>query len=193
MENQSQNPANSGETRRKFIKKAGTAAAVVASAKVIPTPVYGQNQAPSTGRVIGANDRINVGYIGVGGQGQAHVRSMKGHAGESNLEQVAVCDVSETRMNQARKIIGKEVPGYIDHRKLLERNDIDAVCIATVDHWHTPISIDAMESGRHVYVEKPMTRYLSEAFKIHDVVKKTGMKLQVGSQGCSAAKYHKAA
>jgi hypothetical protein len=101
MENQVPNPANSGETRRKFIKKAGTAAAVVASSNIITTPVYGQNQAPSTGRVIGANDRINVGYIGVGGQGQAHVRSMKGHAGESNLEQVAVCDVSKSRMNQA--------------------------------------------------------------------------------------------
>ena len=193
MEKQAPNPTNSGETRRKFIKKAGTAAAVVASSNIITTPVYGQNQAPSSGRVIGANDRINVGYVGVGGQGQAHVRSMKGHAGESNLEQVAVCDVSKTRMDQARKIIGRDVPGYEDHRKLLERKDIDAVCIATVDHWHTPISIDAMNSGRHVYVEKPMTRYMSEAFKIHDVVKKTGLKLQVGSQGCSARKYHKAA
>mgnify|MGYP005659652329 FL=1 len=175
MEKQAPNPTNSGETRRKFIKKAGTAAAVVASSNIITTPVYGQNQAPSSGRVIGANDRINVGYVGVGGQGQAHVRSMKGHAGESNLEQVAVCDVSKTRMDQARKIIGRDVPGYEDHRKLLERKDIDAVCIATVDHWHTPIAIDTMNSGRHVYVEKPMTRYMSEAFKIHDVVKKTGL------------------
>lgn len=186
---QKQNANQSGESRRNFIKKAGTAAAVMASAKL---PIYGQNQAPSSG-VLGANDRIRVGYIGVGGQGQAHVRSMKGIAGESNIEQVALCDVSETRIHQARKIIGKDVDGYIDHRKLLDRKDIDAVCIATVDHWHKPISIDAMESGRHVYIEKPMTRYLSEAFEIYDVVKKTGMKLQVGSQGCSARKYHKAA
>ena len=76
---------------------------------------------------------------------------------------------------------------------MLDRNDIDAVVIATVDHWHTKISVDAMNSGKHVYVEKPMTRYLGEAFEIYDTCKKTGKILQVGSQGCSDAKWHKAA
>ncbi len=193
MKKQSHNPANSGETRRKFIKRAGAAAAVVASSNIIKTPVYGQSQAPASGRVIGANDRIRIGYIGVGGQGQAHVRNMKKYAGENNIEQVAVCDVSNTRMEQARKGIGRNVPGYKDHRQLLERKDIDAVCIATVDHWHTQTAIDSMDSGRDVYVEKPLTRYLNEAFAIYDTVKRTGRVLQVGSQGCSAKKYHKAA
>ena len=191
MNETSMRPADS-ESRRAFIQKAGTAAAVVA-ASGLATPVYGQNQAPSTGKVLGANDRIGVGYIGVGGQGQAHVRSMHRAAGENNIEQVAVCDVSKTRMEQARSIIGRNVPGHEDHRELLERKDVDAVCIATVDHWHTVTAIDAMESGRHVYVEKPMTRYLSEAFAIRDCVERTGKVLQVGSQGCSAGKYHKAA
>ncbi len=193
MKFSSQHEVTGAETRRHFIQKAGTAAAVVASANIVSTPVYGQNQAPSTGKVIGANDRIRVGYIGVGGQGQAHVRSMKKHAGENNIEQVAVCDVSKTRIEEARNLIGQAVPGYEDHRELLDRKDLDAICISTVDHWHTITAVDAMESGRDVYVEKPLTRYLREAFEIQDAVKRTGRLLQVGSQGCSARKYHRAA
>ncbi len=192
MNESSTGPGSGSESRRKFIQKAGTAAAVVAATPLIE-PIYGQGQAPAAGNVAGANERIRVGYIGVGGQGQAHVRSMHRHAGENNIEQVAVCDVSQTRMDQARSIIGRNVPGYIDHRELLEKEDLDAVCISTVDHWHTICAVDSMEAGCHVYVEKPMTRYLSEAFEIHDCVRKTGRVLQVGSQGCSAGKYHKAA
>jgi len=106
---------------------------------------------------------------------------------------VAVCDVWTKRIEGAKQFIGGDCQGYDDYRKLLDRKDIDAVTIATVDHWHTGISIAALESGKHVYVEKPMTRYLQEAFDIHDAVKRTGKILQVGSQGCSDAKWHKAA
>ena len=118
---------------------------------------------------------------------------MKEHAGENNIVQIAVCDVSKTRIADAKKIIGGPCDGFEDHRKLLEKKDIDAVCIATVDHWHTQCSIDSMNAGKHVYVEKPMTRYLGEAFAIYDAVKRTKKTLQVGSQGCSDAKWHKAA
>src|SRR5580704_11539067 len=83
-------PASGLTTRREFIKKASTAAAVVAATNLFKTPVYGQNQAPSPGRVIGANDRIVVGYIGVGNQGMAHVRSQKDNASANNIAQVAV-------------------------------------------------------------------------------------------------------
>jgi predicted dehydrogenase len=183
----------SGGTRRQFLKTTATAAAVAATTNVLKTPVYGQNTAPSTGRVIGANDRIVVAHIGVGGQGMAHVRSIKGAAGDNNVAQAAVCDVWQKRIESSKAFIGGGVTGYEDHRKLLERNDIDAVVIATVDHWHTKISVDAMNAGKHVYVEKPMTRYLGEAFEIHDTVKKTRKILQVGSQGCSDAKWHKTA
>lgn len=195
MNDNQQTPLGNGASRREFLKKTATAAAAVAATNLFKTPVYGQNQAPSPGRVIGANDRITVGYIGVGGQGQAHVKSMKENASANNIVQVAVCDVSKSRIAQAREIIEPVNPcqGFEDHRKLLERKDIDAVCIATVDHWHTQCSVDAMNAGKHVYVEKPMTRYLGEAFTIYDTVKRTGKKLQVGSQGCSDAKWHKAA
>src|SRR5215831_5620148 len=73
--NTKNSPANSAETRRSFLKKAAAAAAVVSTTNPFKTPVYGQTQAPSPGRVIGANDRIAVAYVGVGGQGMAHVRS----------------------------------------------------------------------------------------------------------------------
>jgi predicted dehydrogenase len=117
---------------------------------------------------------------------------------QANVVQAAVCDVWKKRIESSKAYIekdnaGAKVEGYDDYRKLLERKDIDAIVCATVDHWHTKVSVDAMNGGKHVYVEKPMTRYLGEAFEIYDTVKKTGKKLQVGSQGCSDAKWHKAA
>jgi predicted dehydrogenase len=180
-------------SRREFIKKSAAATATVAIVNQLKTPVYGQNQAPSTGRVIGANDRIVLGFVGVGGQGMAHVNSIKTHAADNNVSLAAVCDVSKHRVDDAKAAIGSDCEGFLDYRKLLERKDIDAVCCSTVDHWHTRISIDSMNAGKHVYVEKPMTRYLPEAFEIYDACKKTGEVLQVGSQGCSDAKWHKAA
>lgn len=194
MKNQP-NPAP--ESRRTFIQKTATVAAAVAATNIFKTPVYGQNQAPSTGRVIGANDRIVVGFVGLGGQGfNAHVRQMKEHLAAHNVVQAAVCDVSKHRTAEVKAFVekdGGQCEGFSDYRKLLERKDIDAVVCATVDHWHTKVSIDSMNAGKHVYVEKPMTRYLGEAFDIYDTVKKTGKILQVGSQGCSDLRWHKAA
>jgi predicted dehydrogenase len=190
---QKNQPQHDGDSRRQFIKRATTAAAVVASTNLFKTPVYGQNQAPSTGRVIGANDRIQVGFVGVGGQGMAHVNSMKEHTGETNVSLAAVCDVWTKRVERAKATIGGSCEGFDDYRKLLERKDIDAICCSTVDHWHTRVSVDSMNAGKHVYVEKPMTRYLGEAFEIYDTVKRTGKKLQVGSQGSTDKKYHKCA
>ncbi len=198
MDTQNTIPMAGGDTRRDFIKKTATAAAAVAATGLFKTPVYGQSTAPSTGRVIGANDRIAVAYIGVGGQGMAHVRSQKAHAGDNNIAQIAVCDIWKKRLQESKAYIenensGAKVEAFEDYRKLLDHKDIDAVVVSTVDHWHTRTSVDAMNAGKHVYVEKPMTRYLGEAFEIYDTVKKTGKTLQVGSQGCSDLKWHKAA
>jgi len=92
-----------------------------------------------------------------------------------------------------KDFIGGDCQGYDHYPNLLERKDIDAVVIATHDPMHGRISMDALNAGKHVYCEKPLTRYLPEAFQVHDTVKKTGKILQVGSQGCSAAGWHKAA
>lgn len=152
-------------------------------------------------RVAGANDRIAVGYIGIGGppsntpgMGLAHVRSQKQFAARYNLAQAAVCDLYSRRNDLAKQAIGDaRVTAYDDYRKLLERKDIDAVVVSTHDVWHARVSIDALEAGKHVYCEKPLTRYLGEAFNVHDAVKRTGKIFQIGVQSCSASAWHKAA
>src|SRR3954463_10755466 len=112
--------SNGSESRRSFIKKTAALTATVATNGILKTPVYGQNQAPSTGRVIGANDRIVVAYVGTGSQGMTHVRSQKTHAGENNIAQAAVCDIYKKRLDNARATIEcKDVDAYSDHRKLL--------------------------------------------------------------------------
>lgn len=192
MEKNTNTPSAGAETRRSFIKKAATVAAVAATPAVFKTPVYGQSQAPSTGRVIGANDRIVVGFIGLGGQGTFHLRNILANADKNNTTVGAVCDLWEKR----REAAAAEATGakaYEDYRALLDQKDIDAVVCATVDHWHAQVSIDTMKAGKHVYCEKPMSRYLGEAFQVWDTVKATGKVFQVGAQGCSDAKWHKAA
>ena len=119
------------ETRRSFLKKAATTAAAVSATNLFKTPVYGQSQAPSAGRVIGANDRIAVAYVGVGSQGTAHLRSQKEHAQENNIVQAAVCDLWQKRLDAARQFVGvPDSAAFRDHRKLLERKDIDAITVA---------------------------------------------------------------
>ena len=200
MENNKTSPEPGGASRREFIKKTATAAAAIATTSLFKTPVYGQNQAPSTGRVIGANDRIVVGYIGIGGKpsnspgmGMAHLESQQRNAGDNNIAQAAVCDLYSTRRISGQGSRRRDCQAYDDYRKLLERKDIDAVVIATHDIWHAQCTIDAVEAGKHVYCEKPMTRYLDEAHAVHEAVKRTGKVMQVGSQGCTAAAWHKAA
>ncbi len=186
---------SSGLPRREFIKKTATAAAAVASTSLFKTPVYGQNQAPAPGRVIGANDRIGVAVVGVGyGIGKDHLQGLHQNATQNNIVVAAACDLYSKRRDWAKETAElKDSDIYVDHRKLLERKDVDAVLIATHDPWHAGVTVDAVEAGKSVYCEKPLTRYLGEAFKVYDTVKRTGRIFQVGSQGCSAAGWRKCA
>lgn len=203
------------DSRRNFLKKGALAAGAMmaAGAGVKAAPArHRYLNVPAKGSVLGANDRLNVGFIGVGGQGfSAHVRTLTNadgdfnswHNYEYNAIGVAGCDLYSGRrervfnhldgVRQKRSLGDYKVQTYQDHRKLLDDKDIDVVFIGTVDHWHAQIAIDAMKAGKHVYCEKPMTRYLGEAFSVYDTVKETGMKFQVGSQYCTEAKWHKAA
>ena len=201
-------PATNGLPRRDFIRKTAAAAAAVAASPLLKTPVYGQTQAPSAGRVIGANDRIQVAVVGVGfGIGANHFVGIQEKAAENNVVIVAGADVFSKRRawmtgevavpyaNENKPLANplKAADVYDDYRKILDRKDVDAVVVATHDPWHAQITIDSLESGRHVYCEKPLTRYLGEAFQVYDTVKKTGKVFQIGSQGCSAGGYAKCA
>ncbi len=182
-----------GESRRSFIRRTAALAAVASTPGILKMPVYGQNQAPSA-NVTGANNRIAVGYIGTGKQGMEHIRTQKKFAKENNITQAAACDLYAKHLAAAKSYLGlSDADGFADHRRLLERKDIDAVIISTVDNWHAQCSVDAVEAGKHVLCEKPMTRYLGEAWQVYDAVKKSGKVYVIGSQGCMDAKWHKAA
>ncbi len=193
-----------GSSRRDFLKRATAAATVAGAASSLVGCATGQGGvassvssgvAPYAGRVLGANDKIVCGFVGVGGQGYgAHVSTCKDvDESANNIALAAICDVSKHRVEAGKAKAGPQAKGYSDYRRVLERKDIDVIFCATVDHWHTRITCDALTAGKHVYVEKPMTRYLGEAFEIYDTVQRTGKLVQVGSQGCSDKKWHKAA
>src|SRR5580658_251074 len=107
-----------GATRREFIKKTTIAAAAAASVNLFKTPIYGQDTAPSA-NVAGANNRLHVGYIGTGAQGQFHITTQKAAAAANNIEQVAVCDLSKARQQAAQAIIGGNVKLFTNYEELL--------------------------------------------------------------------------
>ncbi len=128
------------------------------------------------------NETINLGLIGCGGR----MRSLiKGLAPIPGVRIVAVCDVYDDFLRSTHVSVGgrdREVYQTRNYRKILERKDIDAVIVATPDHWHTPITIDAIEAGKDVYVEKPVTHKLEEGPRLIEAKRRTGRVIQVGAQ-----------
>src|SRR5881296_2613969 len=145
-------------SRRDFLKTTALAAGALAAPRL------------STGAVFGANDRITFAVIGCGGMGTGHLGSLVKRSEADNIKVVAVSDVYQRRLTRAKGICQGD--GYLDYRKPLERKDVDAVLIATPDHWHAKISMDAMDAGKHVYVEKPMTHTVEQALQLRDAVKR---------------------
>ncbi len=143
---------------------------------------------PASARQLGANDRINTAHVGVGGQGTGLLRQVVKRAeGEGGVKVVAVCDLYTRRMNRAKELAGLDDSGtYHDYRELLQRDDIDVVFIATPDHWHAPIAIAAMKSGRDIYLEKPMTRTVEEAKAVYEASIKYNRIHQGGASGASS-------
>ena len=145
----------------------------------------------SGGRVVGANDRINIGIIGCGGRGSYVADAFHDFGKKNNACQiVAACDVYEKRKKAVA--IKFDVKGYRDYRELLNQSDVDAVVVATPDHWHAKMAMDAMDKGKDVYLEKPMVHTNDEARQLVDTVKETKRILQVGSQTTSADIWWKA-
>jgi predicted dehydrogenase len=167
-----------GHTRRDFVKTSALATGAVALTAL--------NHA----RAAGANDRIRIGMIGVGGMGTGHTGSLVKKSAAENIQVVAVSDVYERRIKRAKGICQGE--GYMDYRRLLERKDVDAVLIATPDHWHGKISIDALEAGKHVYCEKPLTHTVEQAIAVRNAARHhKNLIFQVGPNGTASDSYWK--
>jgi predicted dehydrogenase len=165
--------------RREFIKGSTALAAGVLAV-------------PAIGRAAPPTDRINIGFIGCGGMGTHQIRQYKELSRDPNvnIEVVAVCDIYRPRAERAKELSGGRL--FHDYRDLLQMKDLDAVLIATPDHWHAKMSVDAMEAGKDVHVEKPMTLYLDEAKEMVEVARRTKRVVQVGAEGASSDKYWQA-
>src|SRR5262249_30932024 len=136
-----------------------------------------------TARPAGANDRVRLGFIGVGNRGDQLLDAFRVH---KDADVVALCDVYEPYLEPANKKAGGQAKFYRDHRQLLDRKDLDAVVIATPDHWHALIFIDACRAGKDVYCEKPLSLTIGEGRRMVEVAKETGRGTQVGLHRRSA-------
>ena len=166
-------------SRRRFLATSAFAATSIALS------------AKSYARVIGANERIRIGFIGVGGMGSAHVAACKVLKDKDNLEFLGVADCWQTRAEKAAASLDTKT--VADYRRLLEIKDIDYVTIATPEHSHSRITMDAMDAGKAVYCEKPMTHDIPQAQAVVKKQKETGRPLQVGVQAMSDDSYSSAA
>ncbi len=173
-------------TRRDFVRLgAGSVAAGIAGNKVeILEP-----KILSASLAHAPSDTVRFGIIGTGTQGCDLLRASRAVPG---IECVAVADLYETRHESARQILKKNVDTTRDYRRLLDRKDLDAVIVATPDHWHRRLVVEAAQAGKDAYCEKPMSHTLEDGFLMIDAVQKNKRILQIGSQRVSSILYAKA-
>ena len=185
MENDRTEPT-SRPTRRQFFGKAAT---VLAADSIFSAPAAAKDKPVSkvSGRILGANDRINLGFIGNGMQflGLLQRAFQARKEGPGDFQYSAVCDVWEPRLKNALEKTSAE-KAYRNYHEILQRPDIDGVVIAVPDHLHYPVAREALLSGKDVYLEKPMTYTIEEAAKLNDIVNQTKRVLQVGGTGPSS-------
>src|SRR6266436_4088509 len=135
--------------------------------------------AASWQRVLGANERIGVGFIGYGLIGKRHVLDFQE---EKDADLVAVAEAHRGRRDEALELIGKSAKGYSDFRRLLDNKDVQAVVVSTPDHWHALHTMLACAAGKDVYVEKPLTLFVREGRWMADVARRHKNVVQVGTQ-----------
>lgn len=179
-------PSNvSRASRRRFLRQVGNVAGAVAATTVLP--------GKASARILGANDRIGVGLIGCGGEGNAlmHMVLRNKEAG-ANVQVTAVCDVYRPRLTKAAEKYGAKP--YDSHRELLADSNVDVVIIATPDHIHGQQIIDAVQAGKDVYCEKPVThwRQFELTKRMAAEVKKSKQVFQLGTQYMSDSAWHQA-
>ncbi|MFB3828754.1 MAG: Gfo/Idh/MocA family protein, partial [Bryobacteraceae bacterium] len=143
----------------------------------------GATLAASASRVVGANDRIRVGLIGLGGRGGAHLRA---YSGISDCQITALCDINQAARERAQaRLKDAKAKEYVDMRDMFAGKEVDAVSIATPNHWHALATIWACQAGKDVYCEKPASYNIHESWRMVEVARKTGRMVQIGSQGRS--------
>ncbi len=140
-------------------------------------------------KILGANERLRIGGIGVGYRGRYLLTLLAKSAG---AEIVAVCDVHTAKRERVRQEVAPQAKDYLDYREVLARKDVDAVVVATPDHWHVPITIDAIRAGKDIYVEKPATHSIEEGELLAQAARDCGRVIQVGMQRRSAPHFQKA-
>ncbi len=161
--------------RRQFIKRVAQTAAALSAASAV-----------STERVPGANERVRVGLIGCGGRGLFDAKLMRD---VPNVEFVAVCDLYPPHLARASEWAGTSAKAYKDFRRLLEQKDIDAMLVATPDHWHAIPAVLACQAGKDVYVEKPLAHNIQEGRTMVDWAHRHNRVVQMGAQQRSAPHY----
>jgi predicted dehydrogenase len=168
-------------TRRSFMKTTGAVAAATAMT------------ARGYAATMGANDRLNIAVVGCGGIAQAHRKALVKLYKTENFAIPAVCDVYETRAKEFQAAVKTDGMGDSkvvgDYRDILAMKDINYVLFCTPEHWHAKNILDALDAGKHVYCEKPMTHTIPEALAVVEKTKKTGLKVQIGIQGMSDDSY----
>ncbi len=161
-------------TRREFLDSLAVGAAGLAVSAT----------AKSYGQILGANERLNFAVIGLNGRAYAHLSALKANKAAARVTHV--CDVESNILAkfaaETEKEIGEAPATEKDFRKVLERKDVDAVTIATPDHWHTPMAIAALQAGKHVYVEKPCSHNPAEGALLVEAQRKYGKLVQMGNQ-----------
>src|SRR5262245_27393012 len=181
-----------GRSRRQFLKESFAASAVAGASVIGSKAPVAANTSPQA-RIIGANDRIRFGLIGCGGMGRSDLRDFMQ---VKNVECAALCDVDDAQSAEAGRLTqqGSQNPGLItrDFRRVLEQRDIDAVIVATPDHWHALPTIMACQAGKDVYVEKPLSVCIAEGRAMVDTARKHNRVVQMGTQQRSAPHYTEA-
>jgi len=163
--------------RRNFVKAASaTGAGILSSTNGL---LWGNDN-----RIMGANDKVRIGVVGIHGMGQSHMNAFNDL---ENVEVVALCDIDESLFDERiqKHFVDKNLPKpkkYIDFRKMLESKDIDAVTIVTPNHWHTPMAIWAMQAGKHVTVEKPCCHTFEEGQMLIKAANKYNVIVQDGDE-----------
>ena len=161
-------------TRRQFLDTLAAGAATLAI----------NSTAKSYGQILGANERLNFAVIGLHGRAYAHLSSLK--ANQNAARVTHVCDVDSNTLAKfaaaTQQMMGSAPASDKDFRRILEQKDVDAITIATPDHWHTPMAIDGLQAGKHVYVEKPCSHNPAEGVLLLEAVRKYGKQVQMGTQ-----------